>query len=73
MALDHGHSSGVTASPAETGFSYVDNTARISEGGTRISLPAIRPACDPGHRMQFLARVGLNYFALEIPVWYRNP
>ncbi len=51
----------------------VDNTARISEAGTRISLPTIRPTCDPGHRIQFLARIGLNYFALEIPVWYRNP
>jgi hypothetical protein len=51
----------------------VDNTVRISEAGTRISLPAIRPTCEPGHRIQVLARVGLNYFALEIPVWYRNP
>jgi hypothetical protein len=51
----------------------VDNTMRISEAGMRISLPAIRPTCQPGHRIQMLARVGLNYFALEIPVWYRNP
>ena len=51
----------------------VDNTVRIGEGGTRISLPAIRPTCQPGHRIQMLARIGLNYFALEIPVWYRNP
>ena len=51
----------------------VDNTVRSSEGDTRISVPTIRPACEPGHRMQLLARVGLNYFALEIPVWYRNP
>jgi hypothetical protein len=51
----------------------VDNTVRISEGGTRISLPAIRPTCEPGHRIQMLARIGLNYFALEIPVWYRTP
>jgi hypothetical protein len=51
----------------------VDNTVRISEAGTRISLPTIRPTCEPGHRIQVLARVGLNYFALEIPVWYRNP
>jgi hypothetical protein len=51
----------------------VDNTVRISEAGTRISLPTIRPACEPGHRIQLLARIGLNYFALEIPVWYRNP
>ncbi len=51
----------------------VDNTVRISEGGTRISVPTIRPTCEPGHRIQVLARIGLNYFALEIPVWYRNP
>ena len=25
------------------------------------------------HRIQALARIGLNYFALEILVWYRNP
>src|ERR1039458_5814662 len=25
------------------------------------------------HRHSYRARVGLNYFALEIPVWYRNP
>jgi hypothetical protein len=56
-----------------TNDACVDNTVRISEAGTRISLPAIRPTCDPGHRIQVLARVGLNYFALEIPVWYRNP
>jgi hypothetical protein len=51
----------------------VDNTLRISEAGTRVSLPAIRPTCEPGHRIQMLARIGLTYFALEIPVWYRNP
>lgn len=51
----------------------VDNTVRISEAGTRISLPTIRPTCDPGHRIQLLARAGLNYFAIEVPVWYRNP
>jgi hypothetical protein len=51
----------------------VDNTVRISEGGTRVSVPAIRTTCEPGHRIQMLARIGLNYFALEIPVWYRNP
>ena len=56
-----------------TNDACVDNTVRITEGGTRISLPTIRPACEPGHRVQFLARVGLNYFAIEIPVWYRNP
>ena len=50
----------------------VDNTVRISEGGARISIPAISAICAPGHRMQFLARIGLNYFTLEIPVWYRN-
>jgi hypothetical protein len=51
----------------------VDNTVRISEAGARISVPSIRPHCEPGHRIQMLARIGLNYFALEIPVWYRNP
>jgi hypothetical protein len=51
----------------------VDNTVRISEGGTRISVPAIRSTCEPGHRIQMLARIGLNYFAVEIPVWYRTP
>ena len=29
----------------------VDNTVRISEAGTRISLPTIRSACEPGHRI----------------------
>ena len=56
-----------------TNDACVDNTVRISEGGTRISLPTVRATCEPGHRIQFLARVGLNYFAVEIPVWYRNP
>ena len=51
----------------------VDNTVRISEAGTRVSVPAIRATCEPGHRIQMLARIGLNYFALEVPVWYRNP
>ena len=51
----------------------VDNTVRITEGGTRISVPAIRRTCEPGHRIRMLTRVGLNYFALEIPVWYRTP
>jgi hypothetical protein len=51
----------------------VDNTVRISEAGTRISRPTIRPTREPGHRIQLLARIGLNHFALEIPVWYRNP
>jgi hypothetical protein len=56
-----------------TNDACVDNTVRISEAGTRISLPAVRATCEPGHRIRMLARVGLNYFALEIPVWYRNP
>jgi hypothetical protein len=51
----------------------VDNTVRLNEGGTRISVPTIRATCEPGHRIQVLARAGLDYFALEIPVWYRNP
>jgi hypothetical protein len=63
----------IRAAELFTNDACVDNTVRISEAGTRISLPAIRPTCDPGHRIQVLARVGLNYFALEIPVWYRNP
>ncbi len=56
-----------------TNDACVDNFVRISEADTRISLPTIRATCDPGHRIQFLARIGLHYFALEIPVWYRNP
>jgi hypothetical protein len=56
-----------------TNDTCVDNTVRISEGGTRISVPVIRSTCEPGHRIQMLARIGLAYFALEIPVWYRNP
>ena len=56
-----------------TNDACVDNTVRISEAGARISVPTIRSACEPGHRIQVLARIGLNYFALEIPVWYRNP
>ena len=51
----------------------VDNSVRISEGSTPISVPTVRANCEPGHRIQMLARVGLSYFALEIPVWYRNP
>ena len=50
----------------------VDNTIRISEAGTRISIPTIRATCEPGHRIQLLARIGLSYFAIEVPVWYRN-
>jgi hypothetical protein len=56
-----------------TNDACVDNTVRIGEGGTRISVPAVRATCEPGHRIQMLARIGLNYFALEIPVWYRTP
>ena len=56
-----------------TNDTCVDNTIRISEGGVRISIPTVRPTCDPGHRIQVLAHIGLNYFALEVPVWYRNP
>ena len=63
-----------------TNDACVDTTVRVtlrsapgnSEGGTRISVPTILPTCEPGHRIQFLARVGLNYYALEIPVWYRD-
>ena len=51
----------------------VDNTARISDSGVRISLPTIHPDCEPGHRIHALARIGLRYFSVEIPVWYRNP
>jgi hypothetical protein len=51
----------------------LDNTARISDSGTRISLPAIHKDCEPGHRIHALARIGMRYFSLEIPVWYRNP
>jgi len=56
-----------------TNDACVDNTVRISESGTRISVPSVRSTCEPGHRMKILARIGLHYFALEIPVWYRNP
>jgi hypothetical protein len=56
-----------------TNDACVDNTLRISQGGTRISVPSIRRTCEPGHRIQMLARIGLNYFALKIPVWYRTP
>jgi len=56
-----------------TNDTCVDNTIRISEAGMRISIPTIRAACEPGHRIQVLARIGMSYFALEIPVWYRNP
>jgi hypothetical protein len=55
-----------------TNDACVDNTVRISEAGSRISLPAIRPTCEPGHRIRMLARIGLHYFNLEIPVWYRK-
>jgi hypothetical protein len=55
-----------------TNDTCVDNILRISEAGARISIPTIRGTCEPGHRIQVLARLGLNYFALEVPVWYRN-
>ncbi len=55
-----------------TNDACVDNTARITDLGVRISVPTIRATCEPGHRIQVLARIGLRYFALEIPVWYRN-
>ncbi|MEO8594545.1 MAG: alpha/beta hydrolase-fold protein [Candidatus Solibacter sp.] len=51
----------------------VDNTIRISDGGALISVPAVQANCEPGHRMHLLARVGLKYYAVEVPVWYRNP
>jgi hypothetical protein len=50
----------------------LDNTARISDSGARISLPTVRPACEPGHRIHALARIGLRYVSVEIPVWYRD-
>jgi hypothetical protein len=56
-----------------TNDTCVDNTVRIKDGVAHISIPTIRSTCEPGHRVRVLARVGLNYFALEIPVWYRNP
>jgi Putative esterase len=56
-----------------TNDACVDNTVRIAESGSRISIPAIRASCEPGHRIQMLARVGLSYYSIEIPVWYRNP
>ena len=61
--------------PAElfTNDECVDNTVRITESATRVSVPAIRASCEPGHRIAMLARVGLSYYTLEIPVWYRNP
>jgi hypothetical protein len=52
-----------------TNDACVDNTMRITEGAARISLPAIRSTCAPGHKVRMLARVGLNYFSVEIPVW----
>ena len=55
-----------------TNDSCVDNTARITDSGARISVPTVRPACQPGHRIQALARIGLRYFTVEIPVWYRT-
>jgi hypothetical protein len=50
----------------------VDNTARITDSGHRISLPTIHSNCEPGHRINALARIGLRYFTVEIPVWYRT-
>lgn len=50
----------------------LDNTARITDSGARISLPTIHPDCEPGHRIHALARIGLRYFSVEIPVWYRE-
>jgi hypothetical protein len=50
----------------------LDNTARITDSGVRISVPTVRPACEPGRRIRALARIGLRYFAIEIPVWYRD-
>jgi len=56
-----------------TNDACLDNTIRIVEGGSRISLPAVRASCEPGHRLNMLARVGLKYYRVEVPVWYRNP
>ncbi len=60
--------------PAElfTNDACVDNSVRITESSTRVSIPAIRTTCEPGHRIQMLARVGLSYYRLEIPVWYHS-
>jgi hypothetical protein len=50
----------------------LDNTARITDSGARISVPTVRATCEPGHRIQLLARIGLRYFTVELPVWYRT-
>ncbi|MCU1232304.1 MAG: putative esterase [Candidatus Solibacter sp.] len=55
-----------------TNDACVDNTARISDSGSRISLPTVHANCEPGHRIHALARIGLRYYSVEIPVWYRN-
>ncbi len=66
----------------------VDNTVRGSDdwsdydhsgASVEYSLPRIRPECQPGHVVHFLARILLPrapehqpwYLAIEVPVWWR--
>ena len=72
-----------------TGDPCVDNTMRGSDdwsdydhSGASVfySLPRIRPECEPGHVVHFLARVLIPhaplhrtwYLAIEVPVWWRR-
>jgi pimeloyl-ACP methyl ester carboxylesterase len=68
-----------------TNDACVDNSVRDSDPwgagvSVRYSVPRIRAACEPGHRVHLLARTfapGPNgpvarYAAIELPVWYRN-
>jgi hypothetical protein len=65
-----------------TNDACVDNSVRGSDTWSAVtvhySLPAIRSGCPPGHVVHMLARVAVpnapaRYYAIEFPVWYRNP
>jgi pimeloyl-ACP methyl ester carboxylesterase len=65
-----------------TNDACVDNSVRGSDSWSAVtvhySLPSIRSDCQPGHVVRMLARVPApnaqaRYYAIEFPVWYRNP
>ncbi len=72
-----------------TNDSCLVNTNRISDSwsdydhvgaSVKYSLPSIRPDCEPGHRIQMLARIvipntpvpTIEYRTVVLPVWYRE-
>ncbi|HEX3877765.1 MAG TPA: alpha/beta hydrolase-fold protein [Bryobacteraceae bacterium] len=68
-----------------TNDACVDNTVRDADDwgsgvSVNYSVARIRPECQPGHRVHFLARVYSqtpngpvpHYATIELPVWYRT-